>query len=79
MACIAILEIFHEAWQSDFGLVQHQMVYIPERLIFSREKRTVGDNPDAGCLSSRYHSFHRFFLNRHRAYNDEVRPPTRFE
>src|SRR5208337_1238946 len=73
-AGIAIPEIFQKAWQSDFSLVQHQMVYIRERLIFGREERTSGYNPDTDCPASRDHSFHRFFLDRHSAHKDEIGP-----
>jgi hypothetical protein len=69
------LEIFQETGQGDLGLVQHQMVYLPERFVFGREKRTAGDGADADCFSSRNHFFHRFFLDGHCTHKDEISPP----
>jgi len=75
MAGNAIAEIFEESGQSDLSLVQHQMVHIPVCLIFGREKRTAGHDPDTGLLASCNHFLHRFLLDGHRAYQDQISPP----
>ncbi len=74
MDCGSIPEIFQETGHGDFGLVQYQMVYLSEHLIFGREKRTASDNFYAGRPASRNHSFCRFLLDRHRAHKDEISP-----
>ena len=56
------------------SVAQHQMVYLPEQLMFGREQRTAGDDPDAGRPTSRKHTLHRFLLDGHRAHKDQISP-----